>query len=132
MKKMYVLAALLALSIVALTFVAPVVAMEFIPPMFTSIQNGKIRYIWHIETSGLFSGLDVNQSTIVATWWDNEATPYTATPYDIVFAEGYIELSFKNQDLPKSAVGNRVTGSLNNGVDTFVASGPGWVWSNVH
>jgi len=136
MKTMPVLLVLLAVSMVAFAFVSTVAATDFSLAMVNSTQNGKIRYIWYFETydqaQGLgFSGLDIIPGSIVAKCWDSNGVIYTVTPYDIVFAETSVELSFKNQDLPKSAIGNSVAGSLTTG-DTFFASGPGWVWSNVH
>jgi hypothetical protein len=138
MKTTYVLAGLLALSMVAFAFVAPVAAQEpiaFGPTIINSTQKGKMKFIWHFDTydttNGPFSGLDIIPGSIVATCWDSKGTVYTVTSYDIVFEANYVELYIKNQDLPKNAVGNSVAGSLANG-DTFLASGPGWQWFNTH
>lgn len=134
MKRMHALMGLVALSMVALAFVATVAATEFGPTIINSTQNGKMKYIWHFDTydttNGPFSGLNVIPGSIVAKCWDSKGIVYAVTPYDIVFAANYVELYFKNQDLPKSAIGNSVAGSLTTG-DTFFASGPGWTWSNV-
>jgi hypothetical protein len=93
-----------------------------------------MKYIWHFDTydttNGPFSGLDTIPGSIVVNCWDSKGTVYTVTTYDIVFAANYVELYFKNQNLPKSAVGNSVGGSLTTG-DTFLASGPGWSFGNV-
>jgi hypothetical protein len=137
MKTTYVLAALLALSMVAFAFVAPVAAQEPIAfgPTLMTTRKGRI-LTWYFETSdtthGSFSGLNIIPESIVATCWDSQGIVYTVTPYayNIVLAENYVELYFYKQNLPKGAIGNKVTGSLTTG-DTFLASGPGWAWSNV-
>ena len=134
MKSRHILAALLTLSMVALASIGSVAATDYFPTLMNNMK-GKKNTIWYFETyditNGPFSGLTVNAATIVATWWDDQGVIYTVTPYEIVLAEDYVELYFYKKDLPKSAVGNSVTGLLTTG-GTFLASGPGWVWSNVH
>jgi len=134
MKSRHILATFLTVSIVALASIATVAATGYGPTLMNNMK-GKKNTTWYFETydttNGHFSGLTVNAATIVATWWDDKGNIYTVTPYKIVLAENYVELYFYKKDLPKSASGNSVAGSLTTG-DTFLASGPGWAWSNVH
>jgi hypothetical protein len=136
MKTIYVLAGLLALSMVALTFVAPVAATGYSLAMINT-RHGR-NYTWYIDTTsdgsnGPFSGFLVDTNTIVAKCWGADAIEREVFPDNIVLAENYVELHFKNQDLPKTAIGSRVTGSLTTTTgDTFTASGPGWTFGSIH
>jgi hypothetical protein len=133
MKRIHVFAVLLTLSVFALAFVSTASATAFGPYLETSRQ-GKI-ITWHFDTydttNGAFSGLTVDGKTIVAKWWDAQSTLHIVFPYEIVLTETYVELHFYKQNLPKSAVGNSVTGGLTTG-DTFLASGPGWSFGTIH
>ena len=133
MKRIHALA-VITLSLLAFAFIATVAATAYGPYLSTS-RKGKI-LTWHFDTSdttnGAFSGLDIDTTTVVAKWWDNQANIYTVVPYKTVVTETYVELYFYKQDLPKSAAGNSVAGTLLNGVDTFLASGPGWTFGSIH
>ena len=96
--------------------------------------------VWKISTAAAivgsafspFSGKDVNSDTIEATIWhycQNSAGlhEHTLKPMRVILTDKFIILVFNPAKLPDSAQTTRVTGTFNNGEDTFLATGPGFL-----
>ena len=92
--------------------------------------------VWQISTvspvgTTLFSGKDVDPSTVVATIYHTcannpEMHSHTVTPKQVVLTNRLIILVFDRAALPKTAEYTQVTGTFTNGIDSFSANGPGF------
>ena len=115
----------------------------------TFIANAQVNYdifwgyavtprgnVWQISTvspvgTTLFSGKDVDPSTVVATIYHTcpnnpEMHPHTVTPKQVTLTKKFIILVFDKAALPKTANYTKVTGTFTNGIDSFSANGPGF------
>ena len=92
--------------------------------------------VWQISTvspvgTTLFSGKDVDPSTVVATIYHTcqnnpEIHPHIIAPKQVVLTNKLIILVFDRATLPETANYTRVTGTFTNGIDSFSANGPGF------
>jgi hypothetical protein len=93
--------------------------------------------VWQISTvspvgTTLFSGKDVDPSTVVATIYHTcpnnpEMHPHTIAPRQVTLTKKLIILVFDKAALPETANYTKVTGTFINGIDSFSAQGPGFV-----
>jgi hypothetical protein len=134
MKKIYPVAGLAVLLIALACFVsiAKAVIYDYYPAGKTSGRGD----VWQLKTvdqydpTKTFSGNDVIESSISATYWIDGNT-YTLVPKNIVLNDNKVQLVFDPEDLPARADGSSITGSLTNG-KTFQVTGPGWSWASTH
>lgn len=137
MKKMHFLPGLLALSLMAVVSITAA-QTTYYPTLW--IQRKPNNAIWWFDTVGVgwsFSGKDVN--TIVAQYMiytvlNDPTSPMiwtTIEPKIIHLKVDSVTLVFTSAILPPYANGTNVSGTLANG-ETFLAAGPGFVWSAPH
>jgi len=116
-----------------LTCVPMAAATVYYPSLYIK-SNGQI---WEFSTIGLlgeemFPSKDVDVSTVKAYYWAyNELgylQIYSLNVKDVHIAGNKVSVTFNKDFLPDSAEETLVVGDLNNGEDTFEASGPGFVW----
>jgi len=126
MKSKLVIAALIVIAAPMLvSFPSAMADATYYPILAVSNQN----VVWTVDTMKLFSGKDVNPTTIVVHYWitGTESVPYTLYPYKVSLADSQFKLWFNAADMPSTAVKNTVEGSLTTG-ETFLATGPGWAF----
>jgi len=140
MKRTRIIAGMLAVSIVILlssVLQASATLYSFTPGSgYTVTPRGNV---WKLSTAAAiagnvfspFSGKDVNPDTIEATIWHycpNEPGlhDHTLKPMRVTLTDKFIILVFDPKELPDSAETTSVTGTFNNGEDTFLATGPGF------
>ena len=136
MKKTRLIAGMLAVSM-AILMSSTLLAHATVYYVTWGIRYTPKANVWQISTVSpvdgtmLFSGKEVDASTIVATIWhycDN--TPglhdHPVEPRQVVLTDKLIILVFDKATLPASAQYTVVTGALTNG-DSFSAQGPSFV-----
>ena len=129
MKSKYVLAGLLALSMVSVAYVATVAATDDYYPHLRPTPSG---VTWQFSTTEpiegwSFSGKDIIKDTVEAFYWATDVPEKEIPIQKIITTDKLVTLVFDPADLPAYAVGNSVSGTLTND-DTFLASGPGFAW----
>lgn len=134
MKYRHIATVLIALSLIVVTFVGTVAAAVIdlpVPPVFEKTK-GKY-FTWTISTTSYFSGLDVIKATVKLTYWDNKnvMSEFYPPTSNIVLTASTIVISLTTQDVPNHASAYNIQGDLLNG-DSFLATGPGWGWGNIH
>jgi hypothetical protein len=129
MKTGLVIAALILATAVLFVSFSSAMATDYFPLLNVSNQN----VVWTVDPMKFFSPKDVDVSTIVVHYWlaGDPDTPLTLVPYKISIADSQIKLWFNAEDMPQSAIKNTVEGTLTTG-ETFVATGAGWTWTNIH
>lgn len=140
MKKLYALAGVLLLTVM-LSSIGLAAAQEQIYPTLTIPEKTK-GLVWVVNTRDVtdFSGFDVKLRSIVCIVTGAvDGVDYIVKPLLILPTMNYVIIVFLPRafpQLPLDADGlmysfTWVTGTLKNG-DTFLASGPGFTWSNVY
>jgi hypothetical protein len=126
LKRAYVLAGALILSVVMLASIGAAAAQEI---HYADLEIKARGIIWHFNTQEAiepFSGKDVVKSSVVATTWDEDGVETTLDPLLIITTKNCVILIFLPRDLPtEETAGTMVTGTLKNG-DEFLATGPGF------
>jgi hypothetical protein len=112
----------------------PMAAATTYYPSLIIKKDGKKWVFSTIDLFGnkMFSGKDVDVNTVEAYYWafdeTGELVKYSIEIKKIHLKDKKVVLTFDKKDLPESAEATVVVGALKNGVDTFEASGPGFVW----
>ena len=92
--------------------------------------------IWEFSTldplgNEVFSSKDVDVSTIEAYYWvwdeNGNTVEYKINVKDVHLAGHKVSVTFNKDFLPAKADGTKVIGALYTG-ETFMATGPGFVW----
>jgi hypothetical protein len=136
MKNKQIIIALLAISLIAITFVSTAAAYDYFPFMVT-MKKGKT-FTFTINTlsdttNGPFDGTSVDPHSIVMTFYDAKGNTITVNvdPSSVVLTTTLITINLTNKDLPPHATSSHATGSIPSLSKTFYASGPGWGWGGV-
>ena len=126
MKRAYVLAGALILSVMMLASIGAAAAQDI---HYADLEIAARGIIWHFNTQEAiepFSGKDVVKCSVVAHTWDTEGNDYYIKPILILTSKNCVMLIFWPRALPDVETdGSEVTGLLKNG-DEFVATGPGF------
>ncbi len=147
MKYKNILKGLIALSLIAGTFIATVAAAQYVAYM-SGLKAGK-NLTLTIDTSTASTadgsstitnfGLSVDITTIVITAYDNKGIPTTFEPdwtRIAVNPDGTsIVIQLAKQDgLPSQCPTINAQGELTGDYagNSFKATGPGWGWANIH
>jgi len=125
--KKHLLVGLVTLLVIAISSIGFAAALEY-TFVLTISPNAKT---WKFETTG-FSGKDVDLTSVTAIYYlvDDPLTQITIEPKNIHLSKNSVTIQFDSKDLPMigTVAATRVEGTLNNGADTFIASGPGFAW----
>ncbi len=139
MKKICALVVLAVLSIALLGLIASAAAYEIYPEDPAISANGNV---WQFKTHTAvsdFSGNDVVASSIVATYFTQTggtgSDSHTVVPKNIVLNDNKVMLVFDATDFPALppdtvVLSTQITGTLANS-DTFIATGPGFVFGGI-
>lgn len=140
MKNKHIGVVLIALSLMAVTFVSTVAATTtyYVTMEVTRNKKENIFYLTIDTTSdgtaGPFDGTLVDPASIVVTYYDKKNEEWIIDPnsYTVVLEEDLITINFIvdniKKDLPKKALASNVVGNVGTAGDTFFATGPGWGW----
>jgi len=141
MKYKHIVTGLIALSLVAVAFVATVSATEIFYPPNTIFEKTKGKYFtWTIITTGDplsgfpgFSGLDLKEETVWLHFYDTKGNPFEIQvgASNIDTTADTIVIHLTANDVPNHGGAYHIVGDLTTG-DSFYASGPGWGWANIH
>ncbi len=127
MRRKLILSGMLAATIVIILSCSFAQAATYLIVTFTVNKKGNV---WMLNPSAafpLFSGKDVNPSTVTAKIYSTPTVYITVTPMKVILTDKLIILVFNPADIPDTAYSTSVTGTFTNGVDTFFATGPGFV-----
>jgi len=145
MKNRHITVVLIALSLIAITFVSTAAAATYYATM-SGWKNGK-NFTFTIDTTSAKTiegnvisnfGNDVDPNTIVITIYDTKGNllpPVTPDPSSISLSADQIVIQLVKQDgLPSHASAINAVGTLTGQYtgNTFFASGPGWAWGGIH
>ena len=123
MKRLTILVAI-GFSLIALSMFTTVFATNYLIGSAVAAPNANI---WRF-TPISFAPSDVEINSIEATCWD-ASTTYTVVPKKVLLTKTEVILIFASNDLPSTATGFKITGSLTSPVgDTFEATGPGFAF----
>ncbi len=127
MKRKLMISGMLAATIITIMSSSLVLATTYSIVTFTVNSKGNV---WMLNPSAAippFSGKDVNPSTVTARIYSTPTAYITVTPMKVVLTDKLIILVFNPADIPNDAYSTSATGTFINGVDTFFATGPGFV-----
>lgn len=136
MKYKHIAVVLIALSLIAVTFVTTATAATVYYPTMIAEKKGKditFTILTNTDTvNGDFSAYDVDPSSISVSIYDQKGNPLPEITPDqtkVEFFNTYtIKVHLVKQDgIPAHITSATITGDIVTG-DTFSATGPGWGW----
>ncbi len=122
------------LAFTTLLTAVPMAAAIIYCPSLVIKSDGQIWEFTPVDLFGneMFASKDVDVSTVKAYYWAYDdagnLVMYSLNVKDVHLAGNKVSVTFNKDFLPASAEETLVVGALKNGVDTFEASGPGFVW----
>jgi hypothetical protein len=138
MKSKHITVVLIALSLIAVTFVSTAVAATQYDVFMSANKKGKAFTFTILTTTdgidGPFDGRNVDYSTIVITIVDSKGRTIVIQNLDsscVVLEETLITINLVWQDVPTHATSMVAVGNVGTDGSTFSASGPGWGWGGV-